>query len=215
MYIRELQTPKQKKPSSKGRAGAGRRTLTLMVFMRLGYTPHVITCTGSHYPGMPKLKQFKYPDSGKLYTSLGNIEYRAGIEKALTHLTSKDAKARSLRSGPPVVLLHDNDTAHTARKVAEFAAKQRAPRVLLRYLPPHSPDLTPHDSGFLAEVKREWHKLKDEGQLSWADLCNKAIELIQKTVPDNYIRAIPLRWRACAEEAGWHIEERLEQLKRG
>lgn len=111
MYIRELQTPKQKKPSSKGRAGAGRRTLTVMVFMRLGYTPQVITCTGSNYPGMPKLQQFRYQDSGKLYTSLGNIEYQAGINKALTHLTSQDSKARSLRSGPPVVLLHDNDTA--------------------------------------------------------------------------------------------------------
>lgn len=215
MYIKELQTPKQKKPSSKGKAGAGRRSLTVMVFIRLGYPPLVITCTGSNYPDMPKIKQYRNPDSGKVYTSLGNIEYQAGIKQALTHLTSKDAKSSSLRPSPAVVLLHDNDTAHTARRVAEFAAKQTAPRLLLRYLPPHSPDLTPHDSGFLAEVKREWHRLKDEGHMSWADLCKKAIELIQKTEPDNYIRAIPLRWRACVEEAGGHIEERLQQLRRG
>ena len=214
LYIKERQAPMQKQSSSKGKAMAGRRKLMLMVFIRLGYPPVVITCTGSSYPGMPKLKQYKRPKSTEKYSDLSSFEYKAGIKKALTQLTSKEERSDPLSKAGPVVLLQDNDKAHIANRVKAYAAKSKAPRLLLRFLPSHSPDLTPHDSGFLAEVKRSWHLEKDSGLLSWPSLCQRAIQLTQEADPENYIRGVPSRWRACVAAHGWHIEEQLLQMKK-
>lgn len=206
MYIKEKQAPQEKMPTSKGKAKAGRRKLSVMVFMRLGYAPVAIPFTGSDYPGMPALKQYKHPDSDVSYQGLGNQEYQDAITKALIQLTSKDGKSGTLRSGAPLVLLHDNDTAHTAQAVKRFVQKLKAPKLLLRYLPSHSPDLTPLDSSFLAEVKRKWHKAKAGGDQGWADLCQLALRLIRETNAEPYIKAVPLRWQACVDAQGGHIE---------
>ena len=80
-------------------------------------------------------------------------------------------------------------------------------------MPVESPDLTPHDSGFLAEVKRKWHTVVDGSDMAWEQQCKLALQVISSSNPEPYIREMPLRWRACEEEKGQHIEQRLKQLK--
>lgn len=78
----------------------------------------------------------------------------------------------------------------------------------------HSPDLTAHNSGFIAELKRKWHTAVDGSDMPWAGQCELALEIIRNTDPEPYIREMPLRWKACELEKGQHIEQRLKQLKK-
>lgn len=80
-------------------------------------------------------------------------------------------------------------------------------------LPPESPDLTPHDSGFLALVKRQWHRQTAGSQMAWAEKCQLALKLIKEADPKPFIAEMPLCWKACEMEKGYHIEDRLRQLK--
>jgi hypothetical protein len=40
-----------------------------------------------------------------------------------------------------------------------------------------------------------------------------ALEIISTTSPDKYIKALPLRWQACINVEGWHIEQEYKMLK--
>lgn len=57
-----------------------------------------------------------------------------------------------------MVILQDRTTAHTAALVKNFCSSHSPDPIRMIVLPPDSPDLTPHDSGFLALVKRQWHR---------------------------------------------------------
>ena len=58
---------------------------------------------------------------------------------------------RTYKPGKKIVLVLDNASSHTSRKVAEFAHKRRR-RLQLLYLPPYSPDLNP--------AERIWKNLR-------------------------------------------------------
>lgn len=214
MWIKEVQKPMEKKRTSKHKDMVGRRKHLVMVFIRLRYKPLSFICTGSYYIGMPPLKAYYYPTGKKQqYVDLNQFEYQDHIKAALPQLTSKDPLRAGLRGSGELVLLHDEERAHMARSVAKFAQEQRPRRLRLVELPVESPDLTPHDSGFFAEVKRKWHTAVDGSGMAWEEQCHLALQLISSTNPEPYIKEIPLRWRACLEEKGQHIEQRLKQLK--
>lgn len=213
--IPEIQQPMQKKHTSRHKQDVGRRKLFVIIFLRLGYDPLPIIGSGSSYPGMPPLKVYYY-ETGKKerYVDLNQFEYMDALKTAVPKLTLQDARRGRLRGADEVVVLHDKERAHTAAKVAAFAAKQRPRRLRLITLPTHSPDLTPHDSGFIAELKRKWHTEVDGSDMPWAEQCELALDIIRKTDPTPYIQEMPLRWKACELEKGQHIEQRLKQLKK-
>jgi hypothetical protein len=39
------------------------------------------------------------------------------------------------------------------------------------------------------------------------------LDVISSTNPDKYIKALRLRWQACINVDGWHIEQEYKQLK--
>lgn len=214
LYIPQIQDPVEKKYTSRHKEKVGRRKLLVCIFLRLGYDPVPIICSGSSYPGMDPLEIFnRQTGAMKPYVDLNQFEYIKCLEKAVPELTLRDPRRAGLRGADDLVVLHDSDSAHLARSVAEYAEQQAPRRLKLITLPPHSPDLTPHDSGFLAAVKRKWHKAIVREGLEWAAQCRRALEIIRTTNPDPYIRQMPLRWKACALERGGHIEQRLEVLK--
>jgi hypothetical protein len=215
LYIPQIQNPVEKKHTSRHKDKVGRRKLLVIIFLRLGYDPLPIICSGSDFPGMPELKKY-YHETGKKqqYVDLNQFEYIDCLKTAVPQLTSQDPGRVGLRGADDLVVLHDSERAHLARSVAEFAEQQRPRRLRLVALPRHSPDLTPHDSGFLAEVKRTWHRAIANKDMPWAQQCEEALQIIRKTDPEPYIREMPLRWRACELEQGQHIEQRLKELKK-
>lgn len=49
--------------------------------------------------------------------------------------------------------------------------------------------------------------------MAWAEKCQLALKLIKEAVPKPFIAEMPLCWKACEMEKGYHIEDRLRQLK--
>jgi hypothetical protein len=157
------------------------------------------------------------PQRGKppvKYVKFSAPEYQAGLAWAIPQLTIHDSRKGGLRSSRPLVLVQDKDPAHIAHSTAAFCAKL-APRPLhLITLPTTSPDLTPMDAGFFGTVKGRWNRMAQKNKLPWAERCRLALKLLEEEDPEKYIREMPLRWQACEEVRGGHIEAKLKQLKR-
>jgi hypothetical protein len=182
-----------------------RRQLTLGVFLRKGYPPVVVVYTGSSYEGMKKLKQYERAP-GEPYQTLSAPEYCDALDLVLPKLRKRHEVGK-------VLLLHDRATPHRAKSTIDFLQKKLPSLSQLVLLPTDSPDLTPCDSHFLAEVKHLWNELREREGLAWGDACKKILQLIPTLNPDPYIEAMQLRWEACVAANGWHIEQELEVLK--
>lgn len=214
LTIKELMHPVEKVQASSRR----RRELNLMVFMRLGHPPEVITITGSDYEEMPPLQRYFHYDPKKQqpqqYVKLGYLEYIDCLKKAIPKLRQGDPISKGLRSSTPIVVMQDEATPHKAARVAEFCANFSPSPIRLITLPTESPDLTPCDSCFFAVVKNEWRRQTMGTNMSWRDKCLLALELTKGQNPDPFIREVELRWRACQKAEGGHIDSTLRQLKR-
>jgi hypothetical protein len=188
------------------------RKMLVMIFIRYGYAPLPIICSGSSFPGMPPLKTYHHETGKKQpYVDLNQFEYIDCLKTAIPQLTAQDPKRVGLRGADELVILHDQERAHLARSVTKFAEQYEPRRLKLVTLPAHSPDLTPHDSGFIANVKKPWHTAVDGSDMPWRDQCLLALDLIRREKPEKYIEAMPLRWKACELEQGGHIEQRLKK----
>lgn len=215
LLIPGRQKPMEKKHISRHEEQVGTGKLLVMIMLRMGYAPLPIICSGSSFPGMPPLKTY-YHETGTMqpYVDLNQFEYIDCLKTAIPQLTAQDTKRPGLRGSGDLVILHDQERAHLARSVTQFAEQYKPRRLKLVTLPTHSPDLTPHDSGFIAYVKTKWHTAVDGSDMSWGDQCQLALELIRTADPTDFIKAMPLRWKACELERGGHIEQRYKQLKR-
>lgn len=196
-----------------------RRKLNVIVYVRLGYLPVVITLTGSKYEGMEPLPEYYYPSTiegqpGLQYKALSAIEYQATADEAIPKLTTRDSKREGLRGRGPLWLLQDEGRPHTALSTTVWAAAYQARPLHLITLPTHSPDLTPMDANFFGTVKAQWNRERKAERLSWAESCNRALKILRNTDPAKYIKEMPLRWKACQDVRGGHIEARLKVLKR-
>ena len=211
LSIPELMHPLEKvRPSS-----SNRRELNLMVFMRLGHPPVVITITGSDYPGMPPLQQYHHDDAKhKLYVRLSSLEYIDCLKKAMPEIRAGHLTRGGLRSSRPIVVCQDEATPHISALTAAFCANYSPAPIRLITLPTESPDLTPCDSCFFAVVKRNWQKLTREKSMSWQEKCRLALELTQNQDSDPFIKEVELRWLACQKAKGGHIEQELKLLKK-
>ena len=215
LWIPEIQKAIVKKQTSKHKDNVGRRKLMVIIFIRLGYGPLPMILSGSDFPGMPPLRTYHYETGDKrAYVDFNQFEYIDCLKAAIPQLTAQDPKRAGLRGAEDIMILQDEERAHTARRVAAWAEQQRPRRLKLITLPLHSPDLTPHDSGFIAECKRKWHVQVDGTDMPWSQQCELALEIIRNVDPEPYIKQMPLRWKACQLEKGAHIEQRLKQLKK-
>jgi hypothetical protein len=182
-----------------------RQQLHVVVLLRLGCDPVFRITTGSSYEGMEQLSSYSKKD-GKPYKELSGAEYVDCIKSALGELNrTREGK----RLPPAKYLLHDKAPQHTSK-----IAKEGLPKYIqLQLLPTDSPDLTPCDTSFFAQVKGRWQMDVLRDSMPWAQRCKLAENLIKTTNPDKHIKALPLRWKACVNVEGWHIEQEYKMLK--
>lgn len=184
---------------------AHRRSLTFGVFLRQDYSPVPVVYTGSKYEGMAQLQQYQRAD-GEQYLTLSALEYCDAVKLMLPKLTKRDEVGK-------VLLLHDRATPHMAKYTTDFLEKQLHSPSHLVVLPADSPDLTPCDSHFLAEVKHRWNELREREGVAWDAACKKILQVIPTLDPGPYIEAMRLHWQACVNADGWHIEQELKLLQ--
>jgi hypothetical protein len=182
-----------------------RRELRVVVLLRLGCAPVYGISSGSSYDGMQKLPIYKKSD-GEEYKALSAVEY---VDLVSASLGKLDVTREGHRLSPAEHLLHDKCTAHTAKVAKDELSK----RIHVMQLATDSPDLTPCDTSFFAAVKGRWQRELARQPRPWAESCQLALEIISTTNPDKYIMALPLRWQACINAEGWHIEQEYKLLK--
>jgi hypothetical protein len=182
-----------------------RRELRLVVLLRLGCNHVYCIYSGSSYEGMQPLRTYTKED-GSEYKGLSAAEYVDHVSSSL-HKLDRTSEGRRLQAAKR--LLHDKCTAHTAK----LAKKQLPKLIQVLQLPTDSPDLTPCDTSFFAAVKGRWQRELARQPRPWAESCQLALEIISTTSPDKYIKAMPLRWQACINVEGWHIEQEYKLLK--
>jgi hypothetical protein len=201
LRIKELMDP----PEKSAVWSRDRRELHVLVMLRLGCKPVYFLTTGSSYEGMQRLLTYKKED-GREYKALSAAEYVDCVSSG-QHMLDVTREGHPLL--PASHLLHDKCTAHTAK----VAKRELSKRIQLVVLPTDSPDLTPCDTSFFAEVKGRWQRELARNPRSWAERCQLALDVISSTNPDKYIKALRLRWQACINVDGWHIEQEYKQLK--
>lgn len=182
-----------------------RRELHVVVLLRLGCTPVLRVTSGSSYEGMGKLDTY-YKEDGTEYKVLSGAEYADCVESALRELNKT---CDGGRLAPAKYLLHDKAPQHTVNK----AKQQLSKHLQVMLLPTDSPDLTPCDSNFFAEVKGRWQREVASNPMPWEERCKLAQKIIKTTNPDKHIKALPMRWKACVNVEGWHIEQEYKMLK--
>jgi hypothetical protein len=201
LRINELMDP----PEKSSVWAQERRELRVVVLLRLGCTPVYRITSGSSWEGMDKLVTYLKKD-GTEYKVLSGAEYVDCVKSGLGELNvTRDGN--QLR--PPEHLLHDKAPQHTAKVVKQELSKH----IQLVLLPTDSPDLTPCDSNFFGEVKARWQRELARDPRSWAESCKLALNIITEADPDKHIKALPLRWKACRNAEGWHIEQEYKKLK--
>lgn len=184
---------------------SNRRALKVAVFLRLGCKPVHVMLSGSSYPGMQALKEYA-KDEDAVHTGLSGPEYVDCLKKALPELR-RDRNGRRLP--PAKYLLHDKATSHTAKVTKEYCRD----KCQVIVLPTDSPDLTPCDTSFFGVLKTQLARGQQQDPKPWDQRCKLALEAIQNANPDKFIQAMPLRWQACVNAHGWHIEQEYKQLK--
>jgi hypothetical protein len=182
-----------------------RRKLHVVVLLRLGCNPVFRITTGSSYEGMDTLRTYNKND-GKPCKDLSGAEYVHCVESALGEFKkTRDGK----RLDPAKYLLHDKAPQHTCHITKDELPKH----IQVLELPTDSPDLTPLDSNFFSAVKGRWQMETLRDSMPWAERCKLALNIIKTTNPDKHIQALPLRWKACINVEGWHIEQEYKMLK--
>lgn len=182
-----------------------RRSLHVVVLLRLSCKPVYRVTTGSSYETMDELRSYS-KKNGKPYKVLGGEEYVACVVPALGEL-------KRTRDGAHLpaakYLLQDKAPQHTCK----VTHKELKKHIQLLELATDSPDLTPLDSNFFSAVKGRWQMEVLRNSMPWADRCKLALNIIETTNPDKHIQALPLRWKACINVEGWHIEQEYKMLK--
>jgi hypothetical protein len=182
-----------------------RQQLHVVVLLRLGCTPVFRITTGSSYEGMKKLPSYS-KDDGTPYKVLGGQEY---VECVVSALGEFKRTRDGTRLDPPKYILHDKAPQHTCNHT-----KVELPKYIqVLKLPTDSPDLTPCDTNFFSAVKGRWQMETLRDPMPWAGRCKLAQNIIKTTNPDKHIQALPLRWKACINVEGWHIEQEYKMLK--
>lgn len=180
------------------------------VFLRKGKTTFIRATDRSSFATHPQRTATKRK-AEKSSTGLKGEEYRDIVRNLLTSRESQPASTMNTRSTPRVHLLHDRAPAHTSAVFTKYAT---ANRIQTELLPPASPDLSPHDSGFFGTVKTKLEAEARRRSLTWDKKCEWMEELLQQEPSNNYIEELPRRWQACINVKGWHIEREVRRLKR-
>jgi hypothetical protein len=208
LWIPQLMHQPERNPVAKNK----RREVRLCVFMMLGKPAHVVELTGTEYQGQQQLTRYTYVEKGKehTYTGFSAKEYKDCIKSAF----DKFFPSQTGRGGPDtLVLIQDKSSSHTANLIKEYCAQRRPKSITLVTLPTESPDLTPCDSNFFGVVKKKWRMQTNDPNMSWDEKASKFVSIVKATSPDPYIKDMPLRWQACEQEQGYHIEHALVELQ--
>lgn len=208
IWIPQLMDPPERDPVAKKK----RKEVRLCVFMKLGEPVHVVELNGTQYEGQQQLKTYTHMDKGeeKQYTTLSGKEYIDCIKSAF----AKFYPSRTGRGNPPTLaLIHDKCSAHTANEVKHYCSSRRPNPITLAVIPTESPDLSPCDSSFFAVVKRDWHKQTRHQDMTWDEKAKLFVSIVKSCNPDPFLKEMPLRWQACQQERGYHIEAALKGLK--
>jgi hypothetical protein len=136
--------------------------------------------------------------------------YRDIVKKFLQEQGTQQGEPMQTRSMSHIGLLHDRHPAHTSRV---FSTYTRKIQLKTQLLPPCSPDLTPMDSGFFGTVKGRVQAEVRQQRLTWENACQRMEEVLNSEPSLKYIEDLPLRWQACINVKGWHIEHELHRLK--
>ena len=189
-----------------GRAGS-RRSLKLLVAVRIGYPTVVIVLTGSSYAGCPALPTYT-TTKGKAYKKLSSMEYIDALTKMLTQ---RPVVRRPRGWTPPTPgLVHDRDTVHRSKDVAAFLAGRQ---VTVHLLPPRSPDLGPLDYAVFANVKQEMRRqMEGAAHLSWDAACAWLIQRLRNLDASAMIAQLRKRLHACVAAQGAHFEHMPQRM---
>lgn len=186
------------------------RTAKWCVFIRKGKDTFIKLVSGSNFPGAAINKQYR-DGKGNIHKTLSGEEYRDITKELMRGQGIFEGKGVSTRSSSACNLLHDRDTTHTSGFFKRYAEGCRLTVVLLS---PCSPDLNPLDGGFLGTVKTKLRRAVRSRRLSWQATCEEMERLLREEDSSAYIDELPLRWQACVNAKGWHIERELRHLKR-
>jgi hypothetical protein len=208
LWIPQLMHQPERSPVAKKH----RKEVRLFVALMKGKKPFVRELTGTQYQGQEQLKTYWHivKKKRKQYTGLSSQEYTDCIKAAFDNFFP----SRTGRGVPShLVLIHDKCTSHLAKDVQRYCAQRSPKPIELVTIPTESPDLTPCDSAFFAVAKRRWRQLTNYKDMPWDERAKKFVKCVKDTVPDPFIDEMPLRWQACEQEQGYHIEEALRELK--
>jgi hypothetical protein len=208
LWIPQLMHQPERNPVAKNR----RKEVRLFVALMKGKTPFVKELTGTQYHGQQQLKTYWHIVKKKRqqYTGFSSQEYIDCIDEAFRNFFP----SRTGHGVPsPLVLIQDKCTSHLAKDVQRYCAQRHPQSIETVTIPTESPDLTPCDSAFFAVAKRRWRQHTNNKDMTWDERANSFVKCVKDTVPDSFIDEIPLRWKACEQEQGYHIEAALRELK--
>jgi hypothetical protein len=182
-----------------------RQALHVVVLLRLGCHPVFRITTGSSYAGMKELRSY-YKNNGKPYQVLGGQGY---VDCVVSALGEFKRTRDGVQLQPAKYLLHDKAPQHKCK----VTKKELPKHIQVLQLPTDSPDLTPCGSNVFSAVKGRWQMDVLRDSMAWAERCKVALNIQKRTNPDKHIQALPLRWQACINVEGWHIDQEYKMLK--
>jgi hypothetical protein len=179
-----------------------RRSLKLLVAVRIGYAPVVLPLTGTTYEGCCNLQAYT-DKQGKPLKKLGGLEYRDCL-KAIT--SAKPIEPRRARTAPPPLVFHDREVAHTSKVVQDWL-EEHGIKELLNAV--RSPDLDPLDYGVFGLAKRRQRRRVYAEGVAWDDACAAMVADLKAMDVDATIKQFPKRLAACIKAKGGHFERDL------
>lgn len=177
-----------------------RRSLKILVGIRLGYRPVVQVLTGSKYNGCPKLGAYRTVQ-GDPAVKMGASEYQAKVGRIISDLGGSTVLA----------LCYDNDTAHKAADTTLWLDRKKLWNLLLAT---RSPDLDPLDYGVFGAAKKLFEQWLHIERNSWDAVCPAWIAHLESLNVDKVIGEWESRLEACIRAEGGHIEEALKAVKK-
>ena len=198
LYVPSLTWPDQMTVVS----SVAEESVKMVVAIQKGHSTVAHPVSTSKYDGFQRDKVYFKPDGSK-YTGMGGEEYKDIVDKQIVCNPSRRSHAGVQTRSSSTVLVHDNDRAHTSKVFQEYAATTG---LEVKRLPPHSPDLSPLDSGFFGTVKTSWRKERIRKRLGWDESVVRFKELVEAENPAPYIDAWAGRLRDCKACHGWHFK---------
>ena len=154
----------------------------------------VRTLSGTTWSGHMPTRQY-LTRKGKAATALSAEEYMDLLGSIFKQVTRT-----ATRKAGHLIFVHDRDPAHRTPE-AERLIEDRG--MLLKMLPPRSPDLMPLDYAVFPNSKRWLEKNKPA---DWDERCEKMVQHLKQLKPRVLVRGYTNRLKKVVEAKGGHIE---------